>query len=58
MFNFDYITKEDMKGHNPKWSEIPDDSYRKLIVGEFASEKTNALLNLIKYGTDIDLFIN
>ena len=51
MFNFDYITKEDMKGHNPKWSEIPDDSYRKLIVGEYASERTNALLNLIKYET-------
>ena len=40
-----------MKGHNPKWSEIPDDSYRELIVGEYASERTNALLNLIKYET-------
>ena len=24
MFNFDYITKEDIKKHNVKWPEIPD----------------------------------
>ena len=24
MFNFDYIAKEDMKEHNPKWPEILD----------------------------------
>ena len=24
MFNFDYITKEDIKEHNPNWPEIPD----------------------------------
>ena len=28
MFNFDYITKEDIKYHNPNWSEIPDHPYR------------------------------
>ena len=28
MFNFDYITKEDIKKHDPK---IPDYSYRTLI---------------------------
>ena len=23
MFNFDYITKEDIKEHDPNWEEIP-----------------------------------
>ena len=53
-FNFDYITKEDIKEHNPKWPEIPDHSYRILIVGGSGSGKTNALLNLINYKPDID----
>ena len=53
MFNFDYITKEDIKEHNPKWPEIPDHPYRILIVGGFGSGKTNALLNLINHEPDI-----
>ena len=28
MFNFDYITKEDRKEHNPNWPEIHHHSYR------------------------------
>ena len=28
MFNFDYITEEYMKQHNPNWPEIPDRPYR------------------------------
>ena len=32
MFNFDYITKEHIKEHNPSWPEIPDHPYRILIV--------------------------
>ena len=32
MFNLDYITKEDIKEHNPNWPEIPDNPYRILIV--------------------------
>ena len=54
MFNFDYITKEDIKQHNPNWPEIPDHSYRILIVGSSWSAKTNALLNLINHEPDID----
>ena len=46
MFNFDYITKEDMKKHNPNWPEIPARPYRILVVGGSVSGKTNALLNL------------
>ena len=48
MFNLDSITNENNKDHNKKWSFIPDDPYRMLIVGDFVSGKTNALLNLIK----------
>ena len=54
MFNFDYITKEDIKEHNPKWPEIPDHPYQILIIEDSGSEKTNTLLNLINNEPDID----
>ena len=54
MFNFDYITKEDIKEHNPNWPEIPDHPYRILIVGGSGSGNANALLNLINHEPDID----
>ena len=54
MFNFDYMTKEDIKEHNANWSEIPDHPYRILIVGGSGSEKTNALLNPINQEPDLD----
>ena len=47
MFNFDCITKEDIK-------EITDHPYRILIVGGSESTKTNALLNLINHEPDTD----
>ena len=54
MFNFDYITEEDIKKHNPKWPEIPDNPYRILIVGGSGFGKTDALLNLTNNEPDID----
>ena len=33
MYKFDYITKEDIKEHNPNWPEIPDHPYRLLSIG-------------------------
>ena len=57
MFNFDYITKEDIKEHNPNWPEILDYPYIILIAGGSGSGKTNALLNLINNETDIDIFL-
>ena len=54
MFNFDYITKEDIKEENPKWPEMSDHPYRILIIGGSGSGKTNALLNLINHEPDID----
>ena len=54
MFNFDYITKEDIEEHNPNWREVLDHPCRTLIVRASASGKTNALLNLINHKPDID----
>ena len=54
MFNFDYITKEDIKEHNPKWPEIPDHPYRISIIAHSGSGKIYAILNLINHEPDID----
>ena len=53
MFNFDYITKEDIKEHSTNWAQIPDHLCRILIVGSSGSGKTNALLNLVNHEQDI-----
>ena len=31
MINFEDVTKEDIKGHNPNWRQIPDHAYKILI---------------------------
>ena len=54
MFNFDYITKQNIKEHNSNWSEIPDYPYRILIVGVSGSGKTNVLLSLISHQPNTD----
>ena len=51
MFNFDCVANEDIKEHNPNWSEIP---YLILIIEGSGSGKTNPLLNLINNEPDID----
>ena len=38
MFNFDYITKEDIQKLNPNCPEIPDYPYRILIIGGSGSD--------------------
>ena len=57
MFNFDYITKEHIKEHNPNWPEIPDHPYRILITEGFGAGKTNVLFNFINHEPDIDKII-
>ena len=54
MFNFDYITKGDIKYHNLNWPEIPDHPYRILIIGSSGSGKTNTFFNVINHEPDID----
>ena len=34
MFNFNYITKEDIKEYNPNWPESPHHPYKIFIVFE------------------------
>ena len=53
MFNFDNITKKDIKEHDPNRPEIPDHLYKILIVGGSGSREANALLNLINHEPDI-----
>ena len=57
MFNFIYITKEDVKKHNPNWPDIPNYQYKILIVGGSKSGETNALLNLINVEADIYIIL-
>ena len=48
------MTKENIKKHNPYWSQIPDQSYRILINGGFVSGEINSLFNLINQQPDTD----
>ena len=54
MINFDDVTKENIKEHNPNWPQIPDHPYRILIIVGSGSEKTDTLFNLINKEPDID----
>ena len=54
MINFDYVTRESIKEHNPNLPQIPDYPYRILISGGSRSGKTNLLFNLISHEPDIN----
>ena len=47
MINFDDVTKENIKEHNPNWSQLPDHPYGILVIGGSGSEKANSLFNLV-----------
>ena len=49
MIDFEDVTKENIKEHNPSWPQVPDYPYRILIIGGSGSGKTNTLLNLINH---------
>ena len=50
---------EKINVHSSNWPQIPDHSYRILIIGGSGSGKTNALLHLIKkQGNDNYSFID
>ena len=44
MINFNDVTKENIKEHNPDWSQIPDHPYRILIIEGSGSKKNNYLV--------------
>ena len=46
MINFGYITKENIKGYNPNWFQIANNSYQMLVIGESRSRKLNVLFNI------------
>ena len=54
MINLDSATNENNKKQAEKWSYIPDQNYRIIIIGGSGSGKTNALINLINEQKDID----
>ena len=41
MINFDNVTKENLKEHNPIWLQIPDHLYRIFRIAGSESGKTN-----------------
>ena len=45
MVNFDDVTKENMKNHNPNWPQVSGHPYRVLIVGGSGSRKAKLLFN-------------
>ena len=53
MINFNDVTKENIKEHNPNCPHIPDHPYRILIMGGFGSGKTNSLFNQVNKERDI-----
>ena len=54
MINFDDVTKENIKNHNPNWLQILDHPCRILTIGGSGSRKTKSLLGLISHQPDID----
>ena len=54
MINFDDVTKESIKEHNPNLPQVPDHLYKILITEGSESGKTKSLFNLIsqQLGTD------
>ena len=54
MINFDDVTEEEIKKHNPNWQQIPDHPYLILIIGGSGSGKTNSLFNPLNHQPDID----
>ena len=44
MINFDDVTKENIKEHNPNWPQIPDHPCRILITGDSLSGKNECII--------------
>ena len=54
MINFDDVTKQNIREHNPNWPQSPDHPHRILIIGGSRSGKANSLFNLISHQPGID----
>ena len=47
MINFDDVKQENIKEHNPNWSQIPDHPYKTLITEVSVYGKTNSVFLII-----------
>ena len=47
MVNFDDVKQENIKEHNPNWSQIPDHPYKILITEVSVYGKTNSVFLII-----------
>ena len=47
MINFDDVKQENIKEHNPNWSQIPDHPYKILITEVSVYGKTNSIFLII-----------
>ena len=54
VISFDDVRKENIKEHNLRWPQIPDQPYKILIIADSGSGKTNSLFDLISHQRDID----
>ena len=54
MINFDDVIRGNIQKHNRNWLQIPDNSYRILIIRGSGSGETNYLFNVINHQPDID----
>ena len=54
LINFDDVTMENIKDHNPGQPKILDHPYRILIIAGSGSRKTNSTFNLINEEPDTD----
>ena len=53
MIDCGYITKSNIKEHNPNWQQIPDHPYRLLITRCSGSGKRSPIFNLISQQSDV-----
>ena len=54
MINFDDVTKENIKEHNPNWPQIHCHPYKILIIKGSRSAERNLLFSLVIHQRDID----
>ena len=47
LINFENVTKQNIKKHNPTWPQIPDHPHRILIIGLSWSGRLNLLFSLL-----------
>ena len=47
--HFNYVTKQNIKGHNPNWPQNPNHPHKMFIIEGFESGNPDALLHSINH---------